>query len=92
MIDILGALYIIPPHPPGWTLDDGPSEAVALPGWHVNVTPAVLAARPDLEASVVTPDLMRRVWAGDNPAAPTQTVALRFDDQAAAETALSGLI
>ena len=72
-IDIIGVLYGSP------LLEDGPS--VGLDGWHVNVTRGLLAVRPDLEPFVVTPSVMRRVWAGDDPANPTQTVALRFADE-----------
>lgn len=70
MIDIIGHLY----EPP--LSEDG--VPVLLPGWHANATPEVLAARPDLEPYVVAPSFMRRVWAGDDPANPVLTVALRF--------------
>ena len=37
-----------------------------------------------MEPFVVTPSTFRRVWSGDDPANPTQTVALRFTDEAEA--------
>lgn len=81
MIDIIG-LFFDPPE----TLEGRP---VALPGWHVNVTPDELAARPELEAWMTTPAVFRRVWAGDDPACPAVTVALRFEDEAEATSAMS---
>jgi len=72
-VDFIGALY--KPNVEG--------EPVALPGWHVNVTNEGLATRTDLESYVVTPTVLRRVWAGDNPTDPVVTVALRFADEAA---------
>jgi len=77
MIDVIGVLHV-PPEVFG-------ELAVSLPGWHINCTPGVLAARPELEPFVVTPSVLRRVWAGDDPANPTQTVALRFEDEAEAQ-------
>lgn len=59
-------------------------EPEAAEGWHVNTTPQVLAARPELEPFVITPATLRRVWAGDDPANPARTVALRFADEAEA--------
>lgn len=73
-IDIIGPLY--DPHP---TDPDG--EPVLLAGWHVNVTPAVLAARPELAPYVVEPTPFRRVWAGDDCHAAALTVALRFANE-----------
>jgi hypothetical protein len=55
-----------------------------LPGWHVNVTPEVVDARPELKAFVVTPSALRRVWSGDDPTNPVLTVALRFENEAEA--------
>ena len=81
MIDIIGTIY-----EPG-TYDEHGEEltpAVALPGWHVNTTPSYLAEHADLAPFVVTPSRLRRVWAGDDPENPTQTVALRFEDEAEA--------
>lgn len=74
-IDIIGPLF-----------DAGePGEApIALDGWHVNVTTQGLAARPELAPWRVAPATLRRVWAGDDPAAPATTVALRFADEAEA--------
>jgi len=79
-LDIIGPLF----EPP---LVEG-GEPIPLAGWHVNTTPAGLAARPDLVAYVVTPNRLRRVWAGDDAANPTATVALRFADEAEAMAAL----
>lgn len=63
---------------------------VILPGWHVNTTPEVLASRPELAPFVVTPATYERVWASDDPTAPTMTVALLFADQAEADAVLNG--
>jgi hypothetical protein len=59
-------------------------------GYHVNTTPGLIAERPELAAYVVTPEpgILRRVWAGDDPANPTQTVAMRFADEAEARAVL----
>lgn len=78
-IDIIGDLY--DPHP-----TDPEAPATLLPGWHVNVTADYLAEHPELAAFVVEPSPLRRVWAGDDPAAPLVTVPLRFADQTEAET------
>jgi hypothetical protein len=75
-VDIIGVIFNDPAEPMG--------EAVAIEGWHVNTTPDYLAAHPDLAPFVVTPAVLRRVWAGDDPANPSQTVALRFADEAEA--------
>lgn len=75
-VDIIGALHV----PPS-ALGEVPTP---LTGFHVNITPAVLSGRPELEAFVVNPAALRRVWAGDSPTAPTETVALRFADEAEA--------
>jgi hypothetical protein len=63
-------------------------EPIPLDGWHVNTTPEGLAARPDFAPYVVTPSRLRRVWAGDDPVAPTFTVALRFASEAEANEVL----
>ena len=75
-IDIIGLMF----DPP--LVEDG--EPIPLTGWHVNTTIDGLAARPDLAPYVVTPSRLRRVWAGDDPVNPTETVALRFADEAEA--------
>lgn len=69
----------------GWR--DGAGEGLA-PGWRVNVTVAGLAAGPGLAVHAVQPVRLDRVWAGDDPAAPSQTVALWFESEAAAEAVL----
>ena len=81
MIDIIGTIY-----EPGTYDAEGVeiTPPVALNGWHVNTTPEYLAARPELAPFVVTPSHLRRVWAGDDAVNPTQTVALRFADEAEA--------
>lgn len=79
-IDRIGLLFDPPPTPDG--------EPVELAGWHVNLTPATMAGRPDLAAYVVTPSRLRRAWAGDDPAAPTLTAPLRFADAAQAQSLL----
>lgn len=78
-IDTIGPLFDA--GPPGET-------PVQLDGWHVNITASGLAARPELAAWRVQPTTLRRVWAGDDPAAPVLTVALRFADEAEARDAL----
>lgn len=83
MIDIIGALYDPPAQP-----DERP---VRLWGFHVNVTPPLIDARPDLAAKVHQPSALRRVWAGDDPANPVLTVALRFNGETAAREALGDL-
>lgn len=81
MIDIIGLFFDPPETPEG--------RPVALAGWHVNVTPDELVARPELEVWMMTPAVFRRVWAGDDPASPAVTVALRFEDAAEALAALA---
>ena len=71
-IDVIGALYDPPSEEGG--------EPILLPSYHVNVTPDEMT--PELEAFVVTPTALRRVWAGDSRWNPTITVALRFADEA----------
>lgn len=79
IVDRIGLLF----GPP-----DEAGEAEALPGWHVNLTAAGMAGRPDLAPWRVTPDRLLRVWAGDDPAAPVATVPLRFADAAEAAARL----
>jgi len=52
------------------------------PGYHVNI--ALQDLTPELEAFRVFPSAMRRVFAGDDPADPKWTVALKFEDEAEA--------
>jgi hypothetical protein len=52
------------------------------PGYHVNI--ALQDLTPELEAFRVFPSHLRRVFAGDDPADPRGTVALRFADEAEA--------
>lgn len=82
-IDIIGKLY---PQP---TMENLAPSAVW--GFHVNITPDVLEANPHLSAKVIVPATLRRVWAGDDPASPTMTVALRFNGETAARDALGDL-
>jgi hypothetical protein len=84
MIDVIGLIFPPASDEPIWPGADPLPSAEPLSGWHVNVTPAYLADRPELEPFVVTPETMNRVWAGDDPEAPTMTVALRFADEEAA--------
>jgi len=83
-VDIIGAIY------------DPPAEDGAAPvrryGWHVNVTPDVLVRNPDLAARVISPETLRQVWAGDDPAAPVETIALRFAGEAQGLEALAALV
>lgn len=90
MIDLIGILRgPIGPQDAG-TPGDAPPERPARPGWHVNVTPDVMTARPGLEAFRVRPQpgTLMRVWAGDDPARPARTVPLRFESEAEARAAL----
>lgn len=61
---------------------------VPAPGVHYNVTEALMAERPELEAYRVTPSPLQRVWAGDPPEAPQVTVPLRFASETEANDAL----
>jgi hypothetical protein len=54
-----------------------------------NATPELLDEYPALAAYQVNPSPLERVWAGDDPADPTLTVALRFDTAEEAGTALA---
>lgn len=83
MIDVIGSLFDPPAEPGG---DD-----VRLWGFHVNITAECLDARPDLAGKVHMPAALRRVWAGDDPAAPVLTVPLRFNGENAAREALGDL-
>lgn len=49
------------------------------PGYHVNI--ALQDLTPELEAFRVFPSQLRRVFAGDDPADPKWTVALRFESE-----------
>ena len=80
MIDLIGLLY--DPHP-----TDSEGAPVLLSGWHVNVTPEVMAEHPELEPFRVEPSPLRRVWSGDNHDNPVMTMPLRFADEAAARLA-----
>ncbi len=82
MIDIIGDLYEPVEFPEGFVPGDPEPAPVQIAGWHVNVSPEVLADRPELEPYVVTPEPFRRVWTGDDPNAPTMTVALLFEGEA----------
>lgn len=57
---------------------------------HWNTTPAFYAACPALAAYADATRPLTRVWAGDSPAAPAQTVPLVFPDAGTAETVLLG--
>lgn len=85
MLDIIGTLYDA-------GLYDEAGETIVAPaplaGWHVNTTPEHMAAHPELDPFVITPTVLRRVWAGDDPEAPVMTVALQFADEAEGRTAL----
>ena len=56
------------------------------PGFHVNI--ALQDLTPELEKFRVCPSHMRRVFAGDDPADPKWTVALKFADEAEARAVL----
>ena len=85
MFDMIGPLVI----PAEYDGDNALTHAeIVLPGWHVNTTPETMEARLDLVPFIVSPSPFRRVWAGDDPASPAVTVALRFADEAEARAAL----
>jgi hypothetical protein len=90
-VDMIGTLYADRAFPPGWTLGDPLPVPAALAGWHVNVTPEVVEAHPELDPFVVTPVTLRRVWAGDDPSNPSRTIALVFVDEPEADDCLSDL-
>lgn len=77
-----------------WTTqtDPGTGQNYQAPSaWsanHWNTTPAFYAACPALAPYADATRPLTRVWAGDNPAAPSQTVALVFPDAGTAETVL----
>jgi hypothetical protein len=71
-------------------LDPLPPDELGRRRW--NTTPALLAQHPELEAYRVHPVALERVWAGDDPAAPAYTVALRFDDAAQEAAALAAFV
>jgi len=56
------------------------------PGYHVNI--ALQDLTPELEAFRVFPSQLRRVFAGDDPADPKWTVALKFADEKTARKQL----
>lgn len=89
MIDVIGLIYPRATLAQGWKDGDAIPQAEPLDGWHVNVTPELLESRPELLPFVVVPARLRRVWSGDDPTAPTQTVALRFFDEV--EAAIYGM-
>lgn len=76
-LDVIGLLYDPPAEEGG--------EPVLLPGFHVNTAPHDLGP---LLQHLVAPSPLRRVWAGDDPAAPAWTVPLRFTDEAQARAVL----
>lgn len=89
-VDLIGVQWTRPTLPDGWAPGEPRPEPTPIAGWRVNITPALLSLRPDLEPFVMTPPV-RRVWAGDDPAAPALTVALRFDDESEAREILAEL-
>lgn len=93
MIDRIGILHSPAGLEAGWAPGQPFPSPERREGWHVNITATVLAQRPDLQAWRVQPqpETLMRVWAGDDPAAPGLTVALRFADEGEARTALGSL-
>lgn len=90
-VDVIGAIYAVQAVSAGWMPGDPLEPAVRVWGFHVNVTAAVMEAHPELGARVITPASLVRVWSGDDPASPTETVALRFNGENAAREALGDL-
>lgn len=79
-------------------------DAVALPGYHVNLRRARPSRVPipdqdvvseetiaALEPWLVQPAACRVVWAGDVPTSPRETVCLRFADLDEARTQLTAV-
>lgn len=94
MIDVIGTIFARPALPEGYVpMPEGDliPDAELRAGWHVNTTPEVLEQNPALADYVITPSTMRRVWSGDDPQAPSATVALRFADQDQAEAVLGAM-
>lgn len=85
MFDPIGPLVI-----PAEYDDEGveTQPEVIYSSWHVNCSPDEIDANPALAAFVVTPSVMQRVLLGDDHAAPTMTVALRFTDEAEANAVI----
>lgn len=61
---------------------------VNLPTWP-QTPDEFVAERPDLAPYRREPPLLSRIFAGDDPAAPTMTLALRFTDEAEARGVLA---
>lgn len=74
--------------PPVRDADGQPTGAVQ-PGYRLNTTHPIFDAVPAIAPYRVTPAHMLDVWAGDDPNAPTITVALLFPDQATAQAVLA---
>lgn len=54
-----------------------------------NTTPSFFSSNIELLKNyLITSNTLRRVWAGDDPSNPTQTIALVFPDTETAETVL----
>ena len=68
---------------------DGKLTDARAPGVHYNVTEALMAEHPELEAYRVSPPVLQRVWAGDKPEDAAWTVPLRFDTEALAREVLA---
>ncbi len=66
--------------------DDGELTDELASGVHYNV--AASALTEGMAPYKVIPSVMQNVWAGDDPEAPEWTVALRFPDQATADSVL----
>lgn len=84
-IDRIGYIWTRPNLPEGWKPGDAKPVRKKKAGYHVNVTPEVLAARSDLLPFVSAETVLPHVWAGDDPAAPVLTVSLVFASEAKAE-------
>lgn len=82
-IDLIGTLYEpIVVDETGVPVGD----PVAMAGYHVNITDDELTH--EIAPYVVTPTVLSRVFAGDNPFDPKWTIPLRFDDEAQARQIL----
>lgn len=91
MFDMIGTLYsdpVLGEVDPETGVPEVIAPTQPFPGYRVNTTPEVFAARPELEEFQITPNRLRRVWAGDDPYDPQTTIALRFESEEQANAIL----
>lgn len=80
--------------PTAWTTQTVGGQPVQVPTAfsdnHWNTTPSFYASCPAIQAYLDASRPLARVWAGDSPQSPANTVPLVFPDVATAETILLG--